>query len=95
MDVLRFRWKRERGNDSDPCLDTRLAERREQSHFVNRIQSDSIGDVAQKSFSGLYHARAFEVATAGFAARLSVSSRSTYSLRMCMKSCAFVTTPNA
>ena len=61
VDVRGLRGKRQRRDDCDAGLDAGLTQRREKSHLVDRFQSYSVGDVAQKSFGGLYHARAFEV----------------------------------
>ena len=56
-----FGRKRKRGNDGDTRFHPRLAERREQSHFIYGVQADAIGDIPQKTFSRFNHARAFTV----------------------------------
>lgn len=59
--VLGLGRKRNRRYYGDARLDTRLAERWKQSDFVNGVESDAVGYVPQKSFSGLDHARTLEV----------------------------------
>jgi hypothetical protein len=59
--VRRLRRKRKCRDDCYAGLDARLTERREQPYLVDRIQSDSVSDVTQESFSGLNHAVALEV----------------------------------
>jgi hypothetical protein len=61
VDVHGLRRERQGSHDCDARLDTGLTQGRKEPHFVHRIQSDSVGDVAEKSFGCLYHARAFEV----------------------------------
>ncbi len=61
MDVRRLRRKWKRCDNGNACLDTGLPKRWKEPYFVDRIQSDPLGNVAQKSLGGLYHARAVEV----------------------------------
>jgi hypothetical protein len=61
VDVDGLRGKRKGRYDCHTRLDAGLPQWGEESHFIDCIQSDSLGDVAKKSFGGLYHARAFEV----------------------------------
>ena len=75
-----------RGDNRDARLDSRLAEGREEPDFIDGVESDAIGDIAQKPLGSLDHALTFEACSTGLPLFLSISSRSTYSLRMCMKS---------
>ena len=75
--VFRFGRKRNRGDDGDASLDARLTQRRKQPHFVDGMETDPIGDVAQESLGRFDHARTFEGWAADFPAFLSINSRST------------------
>jgi hypothetical protein len=57
--MLRFRRQRDRGHYGHSCLDPRLPQWREQSHFVDRVQADTRSDVAQEALGRLDHAVAF------------------------------------
>src|SRR5688572_25517034 len=84
------------GDDRDPGFNPALSDWREDVCLGNRFRRETLGDGGKEPVARLVvlrHRVAAAAAAAGFL-RAS-SSRSTYSLRMCMKSCAFVTTPNA
>ena len=94
--VLRLGRQRNGRNDGHARLDAGLPERGKQPDLVDGFDADAVGDIPQKTLGGLDQALAPEtVAWARSGEVLSVSSRSTYSRRMCMKSCALVTTPKA
>ena len=59
--VLGLGRKWNRGDDRNAGLDARLAQWRKQSDFIDRIQSDAVCYVAQKSLGSLDHTGAFDV----------------------------------
>ena len=69
--------QRNRGDNRNARLDSRLAEGREKADFIDGVQSDAIGDIAQKPLGSLAHALTFEVCSTGLPLFLSISSRST------------------
>src|SRR6185312_1079489 len=78
------------------ALDAALSQRRKEVQLFHPLGTQALGDGAEKSLARVDggHRAATSAGRARCMPRAS-NSRSTYSRRMCMKSCAFVTTPNA
>src|SRR4051812_27181819 len=75
-------------HDGDTTLHAALPDGIEQVHLHHALRRQLLRDGGEET-------RARLVVHGATARERSSSSRSTYSRRMCMKSCAFVTTPNA
>src|SRR3954466_7308037 len=92
----RARTGRPGGDHRDAALHAALLDRRKEMNLRDLHGRNLRQDVLQKTLTrlGQHRHRAAGSVFPRAIARDS-SSRSTYNRRMCMKSCAFVTTPNA